>query len=205
MPNSDISSLLGAEPKYEDDMLSPPTADSLYTALENEFSDPNQEGNPFYSAVAAKIMEKFQKAKQDREIHEERWLRAFQNYRGVYGKNVRFRESEKSRVFIKATKNKVLAGYGQLVEIVFGGSSFPLTVQATKLPEGVAEWAHAGEGNTDNNKTADIEGGVLLEDTSPTSSATNAPFSIYNKLGWKRTSSRSYTFKPRDGISTGRN
>ena len=60
----------------------------------------------------------------------------------MYGKNVRFRESEKSRVFVKITKTKVLAAYGQLVDVIFGANKFPIGISETKVPEGVAEHAH---------------------------------------------------------------
>ena len=55
------------------------------------------------------------------------------------GHDVQFTETEKSRVFIKVTKTKTLAAYGQIVDVLFGSSRFPLTVNPTTLPEGVAE------------------------------------------------------------------
>ena len=36
-------------------------------------------------------------------------LRAYRNYRGLYGPDVQFTEAEKSRVFIKVTKTKTLS------------------------------------------------------------------------------------------------
>ena len=39
---------------------------------------------------------------------------SYHNYRGKYYKNIQFTEREKSRVFVKVTKTKVLAAYGQL-------------------------------------------------------------------------------------------
>src|SRR6056300_342576 len=65
------------------------------------------------------IMDRYQSAENARDLDEQRWLDAYHNYRGLYGKNVRFRESEKSRVFVKVTKTKVLAAFGQLVDVVF--------------------------------------------------------------------------------------
>ena len=56
--------------------------------------------------------------------------------------DVQFTETEKSRVFIKVTKTKTLAAYGQIVDVLFGSSRFPLTVNPTTLPEGVAESMH---------------------------------------------------------------
>jgi len=88
------------------------------------------------------IEDRFVSAESARDLDEARWLAAYHNYRGMYGKNVRFRESEKSRVFVKITKTKVLAAYGQLVDVIFGANKFPIGISETKVPEGVAEHAH---------------------------------------------------------------
>ena len=58
------------------------------------------------------INDRYVSAKTARDLDEQRWLTAYHNYRGLYGKNTRFRESEKSRVFVKVTKTKVLAAFG---------------------------------------------------------------------------------------------
>ena len=55
------------------------------------------------------VMERFHRAEDYRELDEQRWLRAYRNYRGLYGSDVQFTEAEKSRVFIKVTKTKTLA------------------------------------------------------------------------------------------------
>ena len=60
----------------------------------------------------------------------------------MYPKNIRFRESEKSRVFIKVTKTKVLASFGQIIEVLFSQGKFPLGVSPTSVPEDIAEKAH---------------------------------------------------------------
>ena len=88
------------------------------------------------------IEDRFVSAENSRDLDESRWLAAYHNYRGLYGKNIRFRESEKSRVFVKITKTKVLAAYGQLVDVIFGANKFPIGISETKVPEGVAEHAH---------------------------------------------------------------
>ena len=85
------------------------------------------------------VKEKFTKAESARRTDEERWIQAYRNYRGIYGPNVQFTSTEKSRVFVKVTKTKVLAAYGQLVEVLFGGNRFPLGISPTVLPEGVEE------------------------------------------------------------------
>ena len=88
------------------------------------------------------IQDRFTSAESARDLDEKRWLEAYHNYRGLYGKNIRFRESEKSRVFVKITKTKVLAAYGQLVDVIFGAGKFPIGISETKVPEGVVEHAH---------------------------------------------------------------
>ena len=88
------------------------------------------------------ISDRFVSAENSRDLDESRWLTAYHNYRGLYAKNIRFRESEKSRVFVKVTKTKVLAAFGQLVDVVFGANKFPIGITETKLPEGVLKYAH---------------------------------------------------------------
>ena len=36
----------------------------------------------------------------------------------------------------------MLAAYGQIVDILFANKKFPLTVESTPIPEGIAEFAH---------------------------------------------------------------
>ena len=110
--------------------------------------------------LAALINTKFQASERARQSDEDRWLESFHNYRGKYYKNVHFREHEKSRVFVKVTKTKVLAAYGQLVDVLFSANKFPISVEATKVPEGVAEYAHLNP-VTENlqNVGPEIEGG----------------------------------------------
>lgn len=97
--------------------------------------------------LAGLIEDRFVAAEMARDADENRWLTAYHNYRGLYPKNVKFRESEKSRVFVKVTKTKVLAAFGQLVDVIFGGNKFPIGVAETKVPEGIAEIAHLDTAN----------------------------------------------------------
>jgi hypothetical protein len=83
------------------------------------------------------VMERYKRAEDYRYNDEERWLRSYRNYRGLYGSDVQFTEAEKSRVFIKVTKTKTLAAYGQMVDVLFAGHKFPISVEPTVLPEGV--------------------------------------------------------------------
>jgi hypothetical protein len=88
------------------------------------------------------IMERYSRSEDIRLQDEERWLRAYRNYRGIYGPDVQFTDAEKSRVFIKVTKTKTLAAYSQIVDVLFANNKFPLTVDPTELPDGVVADIH---------------------------------------------------------------
>jgi hypothetical protein len=88
------------------------------------------------------VSDRYASAKQARDYDESRWINAYHNYRGLYAKHAKFRESEKSRVFVKVTKTKVLAAFGQLVDVVFGSNKLPIGISESKIPEGISEYAH---------------------------------------------------------------
>ena len=92
--------------------------------------------------IISYIMERYRKSEDVRRQDEIRWLRAYRNYRGLYGPDVQFTDAEKSRVFIKVTKTKTLAAYGQIVDVLFANNKFPLTVDPTELPDGVVDSVH---------------------------------------------------------------
>ena len=94
------------------------------------------------SSIIPFIHERFKRAEDYRYQDEQRWLKAYRNYRGLYGPDVQFTESEKSRVFIKVTKTKTLAAYGQIVDVLFANNRFPVSVEPTELPEGVVADVH---------------------------------------------------------------
>ena len=94
------------------------------------------------NAVVSFVSERFKRAEDARQGDEDRWLRAYRNYRGLYGPDVQFTETEKSRVFVKVTKTKTLAAYGQIIDVLFGNNKFPLSVDPTVLPDGVSESVH---------------------------------------------------------------
>ncbi len=94
------------------------------------------------NSLIAYLKGRFYRAEDARKFDEERWLRAYRNYRGIYGPDVQFTAAEKSRVFIKVTKTKTLAAYGQITDVLFANITFPLSIEPTVLPEGVAESVH---------------------------------------------------------------
>ena len=93
-------------------------------------------------SVIGFIKERYKRSEDSRYADEQRWLRAYRNYRGLYGSDVQFTDAEKSRIFVKVTKTKTLAAYGQIVDVLFGNNKFPLSVNPTVLPDGVAESVH---------------------------------------------------------------
>jgi len=94
------------------------------------------------------VNERYKKAEDDRYTDEQRWVRAYRNYRGIYGPDVQFTSTEKSRIFVKVTKTKVLAAYGQIVDVLFGSNRFPITIDPTTLPEGIREAVHFNKDTT---------------------------------------------------------
>ena len=109
--------------------------------------------------IVGAVKSKFEDAETGRYEHEQRWLKAYKNFRGIYDSTTQFRESEKSKVFLKITKTKVLASFGQLVDVVFGTGKFPIGVRETKMPEGVSEFAHLDT----QNPTPSIESSLPEE------------------------------------------
>jgi len=118
--------------------------DDLSFETDNVVAAEDAEDKIFESsnAVVSFVSERFKRAEDAREGDETRWLRAYRNYRGLYGPDVQFTETEKSRVFVKVTKTKTLAAYGQIIDVLFGNNKFPLSVDPTVLPDGVSESVH---------------------------------------------------------------
>jgi len=131
-------------------------ADYIYEDVEGEAGktltlEEDQERN-----LIGIIKDRYSLAEMARDTDERRWIKAYENYRGLYAKGVKFRESEKSRVFVKITKTKVLAAFGQLVDVIFGTGKFPIGISETKMPEGETDMAHLDI----NNPTPDIESSI---------------------------------------------
>ena len=108
-------------------------------AIALEDSDETSKTDYKVSNIIDHVMSSFKKSEDYRYEDELRWVRAYRNYRGLYGPDVQFTEAEKSRVFIKVTKTKTLAAYGQIVDVLFAGNKFPISIEPTVLPEGVAK------------------------------------------------------------------
>ncbi len=92
-----------------------------------------------HSPLVSYIYDRFERSKNRRLTDEQRWLRAYSNYRGQYAP---FTEFEKSQIFMKITKTKVLAAYSQVIDVLFANNKFPIGVEPTPVPLGIEESVH---------------------------------------------------------------
>ena len=91
------------------------------------------------TTLASHVQSAYKRSEDARRDQETRWITSYRNYRGIYGNDNQFTDTEKSQVFIKVTKTKVVAAYGQITDVLFAGQRFPLGINSTRIPEGVAE------------------------------------------------------------------
>ena len=92
--------------------------------------------------LAGFVRGKYKESEDSRLADEQRWLKAYKNYRGTSEDSEDYRKSERSKVTVKITKVKVLAAFGQLVDILFSQGKVPISVESTPMPEGVEEFVH---------------------------------------------------------------
>ena len=139
-------------------------ADNLYQDVEGEAGKNLDLEIEQKSNLVGIVKARFQVAEDSRRSDESRWLKAYENYRGLYNKSVRFRDSEKSRIFVKITKTKVLAAFGQLVDVIFGTGKFPIGITETKIPEGELANAHLDTQTGAPGLESTMGGGELPDD-----------------------------------------
>ena len=118
------------------------TMDEAGASFVEDMKDSDEYDDPTVGNIVGFVEERYGKAEKARYSDEQRWIKAYQNYRGIYGPDVQFTSTEKSRIFVKVTKTKVLAAYGQMVDVLFGSHKFPISINPTTLPDGVAEAVH---------------------------------------------------------------
>jgi len=139
-------------------------ADNIYQDVEGEAGKNLDLEFDQKSNLVGIIKGRFHISEEARRADESRWLRAYENYRGLYNKSVKFRDSEKSRVFVKITKTKVLAAFGQLVDVIFGTGKFPIGITETKIPEGELAAAHLDTQTAAPGIESTMGGGELPDD-----------------------------------------
>jgi len=144
-----------AEEDFEEMIMDMEETSTIEDVSKEDYSD------PLTGHIVQFVKDKYTKSETARQLDEERWIQAYRNYRGLYGPNVQFTSSEKSRVFVKVTKTKVLAAYGQIAEVLFGGNRFPISIDPTTLPDGVEDTV-SFETNPEIRKSVDAKMAELL-------------------------------------------
>lgn len=117
-------------------------SDAILTAQDSKNASAYGGYEPEFRGIVSHIKERMGRSESFRRVDEIRWVKCYRNYRGEYGSEVQFTETEKSRVFIKITKTKVIAAYGQIIDVLFSGGRFPIGVEQSKLPEGIPDSVH---------------------------------------------------------------
>lgn len=123
-------------------------SDSMVTLTPEELERIENE-----TRLAAFVRDRYKKAETARIATERVWLDSFYAYRGWHDaeaeaaiNKAKQRNANAANLFIKVTKTKTQAAYGQLLEILFGISGqFPLSVRPTPVPEGVPEVVHVDD------------------------------------------------------------
>ena len=128
------------------------------TSESDEVGSLSEEKDKSYSNLGYLVESRLKESEQARLYDEKRWLRSYRNYRGIYSSDMAFRDSEKSKVFVKITKTKVLAAYGQLIEVLFSQGKFPIGIFPTTDPTGIEKYAHIKPENVKNPRMEDIYG-----------------------------------------------
>lgn len=135
-------------------------AAAIKDVAEEDYTD------PLTGHIIQFVRDKYNKAGTARQLDEERWIQSYRNYRGLYGPDIQFTSTEKSRVFVKVTKTKVLAAYGQIAEVLFGGNKFPITIDPTILPDNIPDTV-SFETNPQMEKAREQSGGLNPGETFP--------------------------------------
>ena len=140
-------------------------ADNIYEEVEGEAGKSLTLEQDQRQNLVGIVKGRFALSEDARKTDEKRWFTSYENYRGLYNKTVKFRESEKSRIFVKITKTKVLAAYGQLIDVIFGTGKFPLSISETKLPEGEKGQAYLDTANPSPSLEIPDNFGNRMEDS----------------------------------------
>lgn len=182
-----FSGLQPEQPKSSDETA--PTAEEILPSSHpfdtKEMSEAEQKRYYAVSSIISTIEAAYGRARDARRPHEARWLEAMYAWRGEYTPEekaaiqvAKERNGGASEVYIKITKTKATAALGQIQEILFSGGKFPIGIEATPEPTGVAKevfvvpeaapipediYGYAGDGKTinpgDTSKT--LLGGLM--------------------------------------------
>ncbi|WGH49987.1 portal protein [Pseudoalteromonas phage vB_PtuP_Slicky01] len=92
--------------------------------------------------IIAFIRMKLEEADRSRSIKESQWLDNINALRGLdSGRSLR-PETELKSIFVRTTSTKTKAAFSQISEALLGNDNFPISVEPTTIPEGIAEFAY---------------------------------------------------------------
>lgn len=145
------------------------------------------------SKLSSFVQEQYQEAKEARTPKESGWLSNYRAWRGEYSPEEQERINKMrevnpgaAAVFVKITKTKVTAAYGQILEVLFPGKKFPITVEPTPIPEGIEDVAFLADEETADALGEDIYGfegdGRDIKPGTDRSSLLNVFDATYRKL-----------------------
>lgn len=134
----------------------------------DSLSEPDAKLRQGLSNLAQFVRQKFQMARDDRSQYEQTWIKAWNAFRGELSAEernavelARTRNPFSSSIFIKITKTKTMAAYGQVLEILEADDRFPISVEATPIPEGVPEHVYL---DNEGNSQQSLDDGDPVED-----------------------------------------
>lgn len=116
-------------------------APDMEIPLEELFKKPLGKGD-----VYKFVREHYEEAKRERRPMEQVWLDATRSWRKEYSPEEKLkiaqtqtRNPTASMVFINITNTKVQSAYAQILDILLANNEFPISIEATPMPDGVAE------------------------------------------------------------------
>lgn len=158
----DTPSILGVP--LNPDSVGPQDIDDIITD-ESQIKKTDLDEQRKFQSVVQYIRTRYEQSDIARQPIEHIWLEAYRMYRGEHSPEeraridrIKQRNPYASEIFLKITKTKTLAAYGQILDILFAENKFPLGVEATPVPEGIAKTAHLEPDSMPDMTGEDVHG-----------------------------------------------
>lgn len=119
--------------------------------------------NPKLAPLVGKIHAYLSEAESSRLSWEGQATKNIKAYRGQDTSTFRESEDPTKKVFVRTTTVKTRAAYAQIMESLTANSRFPIMVESTPSPTGIAEYAHV-PGQGENAGGVEEEGPESQED-----------------------------------------
>ena len=99
------------------------------------------EGQPVNPLVAF-IKSKLEEADRSRSTKQNQWLDNVKAMRGEDPGTGLRPDSELKSIYVRTTSTKTKAAFSQISEALLGNDNFPISIEPTTRPDGIAEFAH---------------------------------------------------------------